>query len=133
MAEIVASVEGVGVGEAGARGRGVYALRPFGAGETIERAPVIVLPPDEAERLGRTRLSQHVYIWGDRAEEVAIAFGYGSLYNHSYSPNARFRKDEARGIVVITALRDIAAGEEILMNYNGEPDDMSPLSFDVVG
>jgi SET domain-containing protein len=60
-----------------------------------------------------------------------LALGYGSLYNHSYHPNARY--DDAAGPTkVFTALRDIAAGEEITVNYNGEPDDGSSVGFRVV-
>ena len=33
---------------------------------------------------------------------------------------------------VYTALRDIAPGEEITVNYNGDPSDRSPVGFDVI-
>jgi hypothetical protein len=58
--------------------------------------------------------------------------GYGSLYNHSYRPNARY-VDLAGRTKVFTALRDIAAGEEITVNYNGEPGDVTPVGFEVEG
>jgi SET domain-containing protein len=62
---------------------------------------------------------------------VAVALGYGSLYNHSYTPNARY-DDESPQIKIFTAIREIAAGEEITINYNGEPSDESPVWFKVV-
>jgi SET domain-containing protein len=55
----------------------------------------------------------------------------GSLYNHSYTPNAVYAKQYDQLIITYTALRDIAAGEEILINYNGRPDDLDPLWFAV--
>ena len=62
---------------------------------------------------------------------MAVALGYGSLYNHSYQPNARY-DDVGRLTKVFSALRDIEPGEEITVNYNGKPGDRGPVGFDVV-
>ncbi|MFM8476053.1 MAG: SET domain-containing protein-lysine N-methyltransferase [Planctomycetaceae bacterium] len=62
---------------------------------------------------------------------TAIALGFGSLYNHSYSPNARY-DDVGRQIKEYKALRDIQKGEEITINYNGSEDCMDPVDFDVL-
>ena len=62
---------------------------------------------------------------------IVPSLGYGSLYNHSYRPNARYDDEEGR-IMVFTALRDIGRGEEITVNYNGEPGDETPVGFEVV-
>ena len=35
-------------------------------------------------------LYNYCFSWGDNYEHTAIALGYGSLYNHSYTPNAIF-------------------------------------------
>ena len=67
--------------------------------------------------------------WG--RGKLALALGYGSLYNHSYRPNARY-VDLAGRTKLFTAMRDIAAGEEITVNYNGEPEDDTPVGFEVV-
>jgi SET domain-containing protein len=49
---------------------------------------------------------------------IVPSLGYGSLYNHSYRPNARY-DDEGGQAKVFRTLRDIAAGEEITVNYKG--------------
>lgn len=80
-----------------------------------------------ADVFGSTRqsqLAQYVFNWSDGV--VAIALGYGSLYNHSYRPNAKFYR-EGSLTQVFYAIRDIDAGEEITVDYNGPQ-----LSFDVV-
>ncbi|HEX8203963.1 MAG TPA: SET domain-containing protein [Isosphaeraceae bacterium] len=112
------------------KGRGVFARRPIPRGEVIERVPVLVLPAAEVKNAaGWTGLACYCFHWGRGT--LALALGYGSLYNHSYHPNARY--DDAAGQTkVFTALRDIAAGEEITVNYNGEPEDRSPVGFPVV-
>jgi len=114
------------------KGRGVVAERFFGAGQTIERAPVIVIPPGEAPLIRDTRLAHYYYEWGHDDRSAAIALGYGSLYNHSYTPNARFEFDEAEECLEFFALCAIEPGEEITINYNNlGPDAKKPLKFDV--
>jgi SET domain-containing protein len=112
------------------KGRGVFARRAIRAGEEIERVPVLVLPFDD-EQVSSTwiRLAGYCFVWGENT--VAVALGYGSLYNHSYRPNARYQ-DIGRQTKVFFALRDIAPGEEITVNYNGEPNDPTPVDFHVV-
>ena len=60
----------------------------------------------------------------------AIALGYGSLFNHSDTPNAEFNLDLDAENIHFLATEDIAAGIEITTNYRaGRPD--QPLWFDV--
>jgi len=111
------------------KGRGVFARQPIPRGTIIEQVPVVVVPSQEVWNVASSRLSDYVFVWGDRT--VAIALGYGSLYNHSYEPNARYDPAPPRK-KLFTALRDIEPGEEITINYNGHPRDRSPVGFDVV-
>ena len=110
------------------KGRGVFARRPIEAGEVIETCPVLVLPSGSIED-DSAGLGAYVFEWG--RGRLALALGYGSLYNHSYRPNARYA-DLPDRTKLFTAIRDIAAGEEITVNYNGEPGDETPVGFDVV-
>jgi len=112
------------------KGRGVFATQQIRRNTLIERVPVLVVPAgeildDEAD----TALAHYVFEWGENT--VAVALGYGSLYNHSYSPNARY-DDEGRQTKCYYAVRDIAPGEEITINYNGESDAKDPVWFDVI-
>ena len=112
------------------KGRGVFARRPIRRGEVIERVPVLVLPIAEVRNASQwTGLAGYCFLWG--RDRVALALGYGSLYNHSYRPNARY-DDSAGQTKVFTALRDIAPGEEITVNYNGEPEDATAVGFQVL-
>jgi uncharacterized protein len=112
------------------KGRGVFARRPIRGGEVIERVPVLVLPVTEAEDGSSwDGLAGYCFDWGEG--KLALALGYGSLYNHSYCPNARY-DDVGRRTKLFTALRDIEPGEEITVNYNGEPRSRSAVWFDVI-
>jgi SET domain-containing protein len=100
------------------KGRGVFAARAFESGETLEICPVIPLSAEDAARLDATHLYNYYFGWAPDDKGAAIALGYGSLYNHSYTPNASYRKQYTDGTIHFVALAPIAAGEEIFVTYN---------------
>ena len=113
------------------KGRGVVAARRIERGELIERAPVVPVPASQVATLEATALAHYVYDWADGG--VAVTLGWGSIYNHSYTPNARYVKRFDENAIEYVAAADIEAGAEITINYNGShPDQMHPLWFDVV-
>ena len=114
------------------KGRGVFALRRIHEGEVIERAPVLVIPASQVEAISSTVLDHYVYDWAPDSSVLAVALGNGSLYNHCYEPNARYTKHYDEGVLEYTALRDIEPGEEIVINYNGDPHDKAAMWFDVL-
>lgn len=128
--EAFADRPAVRVARVDGKGRGVVATRAIAAGEVIERAPVVVIPVAHRADLERTVLDHYVYDWPNGA--LAVALGSGSIYNHSYAPNATYVKRVDDGELEYIALVNIADGDEILVNYNGDPDDRTPLWFDVV-
>lgn len=115
------------------RGRGVFARRRISRGELIERSPVIVIPGGQWSSMDESVLSNYVFDWGEKEEHAAVALGYVSIYNHSYTPNAELTECLEEDVIEVSALRDINPDEEIFVNYNGAPDDRDELWFQVVG
>jgi uncharacterized protein len=111
-------------------GQGVFAARSFMPGVIIEICPVLIVPAAQRAALDTTLLYDHYYEWKD---EAGLALGFGSLYNHSFDPNACYRQHIDRGLVIVTALRDIAKDEEITINYNGDPADQSSVWYEKEG
>lgn len=103
----------VRVGDAGHKGRGVFAAVPIKKGEGIETAPALVIPDADVDRVASTILSSYTFAKRDAYEIVAL--GYASLYNHAFDPNAHFVI--VRDAILIVALRAIAEGEEICFDY----------------
>jgi uncharacterized protein len=105
----IATIEG--------KGRGVVAKNAIQKGETIEVAPVIILPADQIPNLKATDLFHYFFHWGKN--NAAICLGYGSLYNHSQTPNCKYLRDFENNTMRFISLKDIAEGEEICTNYHG--------------
>ena len=54
---------------------------------------VLVIPEEETHFLDGTVLFNYYFCWGDNQKDGAVALGLGSIYNHSYTPNAVYRVD----------------------------------------
>lgn len=113
------------------KGRGVFTNQPIAKGTKIEESPVIVLSKKDTQKTDLTELHNYLFLWGDRKVKTCMALGYCSVYNHSYTPNCDHETDMENETMIITTLRDIKKGEELLINYNGELNDDSPLWFKV--
>ena len=120
---------GVQMGVVEKHGRGMFASRRFLKGELIERAPVVVIDEKKWPNAAKTILSDYAFDWGEKDEHAAIAMGYISLYNHSYSPNAQLEQMLNELMMEIVAIKDIEEGQEITINYNGDPANQDPLWF----
>ena len=107
--------------------RGVFATRNIKKGEMLHEAPVIPYPNDQHVHIEKTLLADYAFEYG--ANHTAMLLGYGMLFNHSYEPNAVYDIHFESHSFKFYAYRDIKAGEEILINYNGEVDDETPLWF----
>jgi len=110
-------------------GRGVFTGEPIGEGALIEICPVIILPENERDIVHCTTLHDYYFLWGDAQKQCAIALGNGSLYNHSYQPNAHYLLDYEYNTIDFYCIKNIEPGEEITVNYNGEPHLKTKLWF----
>ncbi len=124
----VAGTDAVYVARSRIDGVGVFAARAFDAGDLLECCPVIVCPPPDEALVEQTSLRGLYFTWKDDA--IALALGFGSLYNHSWQPNAAYEHDYRRRLVVYRAVRPIAPGDEVTINYTGEPEGRGELWFD---
>ena len=95
---------------------GVSAGRPFAAGDTIERAPVIVIPAHQAWILGRTGVAPYLEPWEPPSGNMALPLGLGAVYRVDGEPNAKFVPRPEETAIDIVALRDIEEGEDIIVS-----------------
>jgi SET domain-containing protein len=119
----------IAIGETRYKGRGVFAQTKIPADVLIEEGPVVIVPPEQIEHLNRTTLANYYFLWGPDETEAALLLARCSLCNHSFDPNAIFVLNPERLTISFFSRRDIPAGEEITINYNGDPAARTPIWF----
>src|ERR1700679_508536 len=99
---------------------GVYTSTPIRKGTRVVEYAGERITPEEADR--RYDGVSRTYLYGlDDGKTVIDGHGMGAYLNHSCDPNCEV--DEIKNRVWILAIRNIAAGEELLWDYNLYDDD----------
>jgi uncharacterized protein len=107
-------------------GAGCYTTTPIKDGSKVLEYTGPRLSKEEADLLYETRDITYLFGVGDGAT-VIDGYSMAMFLNHSCDPNCETDEDE-HGHVWISAIRNIAAGEELVYDYNlydGELDDPS--------
>jgi len=112
------------------KGRGVYTAAAIPADTIVEISPVIVMSATERLLLDQTKLHDYIFVWGAEENQCCMALGYIAVYNHSYEANCEYNMDFGRELMEIKTMRDIAAGEELYINYNGDWNNETPVWFE---
>lgn len=101
-------------------GWGVFAKEIIESGEVFEECPVLTLPINVGEV--SSLLLDYRFNWpqGETWEEQVCALGFGSLYNHSDTPNAFWRSNLEKRTFEFVATKNIPVGEEIFVWYGGD-------------
>ncbi len=105
--------------------RGIIATENIRKDKVIERCPAVLINSAEAKLIKKTKLINYYFEWNKKF--IAIALGYGSLFNHSFEPNARYCYNYKDNMLVFKTLKAVRKGEELTVNYNGDPEDKSPM------
>jgi uncharacterized protein len=113
-------------------GRGVFTSEDIPAGTIVEVSPVIVMEETARKLLDQTLLHDYIFEWGHARSQCAMALGYVALYNHSGNSNCTYEMDYDERTISVHAVRDISAGEELFINYNGDWNDDRPVWFENV-
>lgn len=108
-------------------GRGVFSTEPFSEGDIIEVCPVIPLSLKHGRIVQTTFLEDYVFQWpgGKQTQKTnpekwsscCVCLGYGSLYNHSFTPNCDWEARVKKLEMVFVALKDIPANTELVHDY----------------
>lgn len=123
------------IGNSDGRGRAVFTSVHIPADTIVEISPVIVMSGEERKLLDQTLLHDYIFEWGGKKDQptatgCCMALGYVALYNHSYQSNCEYEMDFEEMMIRIKTVRNIEAGEELFINYNGNWNDEKPVWFD---
>ena len=121
------------IGETASKGRGVFTKEKLKAKTIIETSPVIVMSAADRKLLDETLLHDYIFEWQPGEEEqCCMALGWVPLYNHSYHSNCEYFMDYEEQAIYIQTMRNIDAGAELTINYNGVWNDQKKVWFDAV-
>ncbi|QQG42096.1 MAG: SET domain-containing protein-lysine N-methyltransferase [Candidatus Woesebacteria bacterium] len=111
-------------------GRGVFAKCNIKKGEIIEKCPIIEIPIGDTSKLYESFLVTYFLYFGKTKERLCIMLGFGSIYNHSETPNSNFKIYPKKEIVEFIALKNIKKDEEITFDYRHGNKIENPLWFE---
>lgn len=122
--------EHIYVAKTESKGRGVFTKAALKKNTLIEIAPVIVMSGIERKLLDQTLLHDYIFEWGEKGQQCCMALGYVPIYNHSYQSNCEYEMHFKQQVIKIKTVRDVAAGEELFINYNGDWDNDKSVWFE---
>jgi len=125
--------QGIYIADINNKGRGVFTRKAINADTVLETSPVIVMSDADRQLLDKTLLHDYIFEWQPEGEKMCcMALGWVPIYNHSYRSNCEYFMNYDEQTMFIKTVRDIKAGEELTINYNGTWNDKAKVWFDVV-
>ncbi len=112
------------------RGRGVFIAEALDNKSLIEICPLLIFPSKEVSTIHQTVIHDYYFLLPDSEGAACIPLGYGCLYNHSKTPNAEARIDNEQ--LEIHATKNILAGGEIFIDYQGADKNFDEVWFEVL-
>lgn len=115
------------------KGRGVIATDDIKRDEIIEYCPIIFISEKETSFFEKEKtILKFYYLFQYAIHRRCLMLGYGSLYNHSKNPNADvdYNTKESENYLLFQAIKDIKAGEEILIDYEFDDNKEEFLTLD---
>ena len=104
-------------------GLGVFSSKFIKKGELIEECPLIRLDVTPQEYINNNILFDYTFNWPPETNqwtEQVICLGFGSLYNHSTNPSARWKANYINKTLEFFSIKDIQSDEEIFVFYGDE-------------
>jgi hypothetical protein len=102
------------------KGRGVFCKQHIAKNEVFEVCQVMVIPASDCDKVKASRLVDYFFSFNKDEGTMALALGFGSLYNHAVYSNSAYTLDRESKTLSFYALEDIPADKEISINYGGE-------------
>jgi SET domain-containing protein len=114
----------------GKASRSVIAKKNIEKSKKIEACPVIRIPFREiyADDHPNPTVSHFCYGWTEGY--TSLVLGYGSIYNHSKQPNAKYYRTND-DCMIFESIKDIKEGEEITVDYYPDEPNRSPIHLKI--
>jgi SET domain-containing protein len=101
----------------------------------IDIANIILISNKEWDLIENTVLSNYSFEWDDPKcigeYDSAVSLSVSQFINHSYDPNVKYVYDYKNKCIEYITIVNISKGEEITVNYGGEPLSKEAVWFEV--
>jgi len=103
---------------------GVFATADIAKFDVLQESPYCTFTYKELKKKSDI-VMRYTYDAFDNpgTSDLVMGFGFAALYNHSTDNNAAYELDTVNEVMRHYAVADIAAGEEIFIDYGYEDDD----------
>lgn len=106
-------VPNISIRDSAVGGRGIFAEQDYTTNDIIEISPSI------KQKFLKCKGAIVDYIFGFGEDDVLIAFGYSSIYNHNDDPNATFELLNEHQVKIV-AVKPIKKDTEICISYGDD-------------
>jgi len=103
---------------------GVFAIDDIKKYDVLQESPYCTFTYKELRKRSDV-VTRYTYDSFDNpgTSDLVLGFGFAALFNHSPEHNAAYELDTVNQVMRHYAVKDIPAGEEILINYGCEEDE----------
>ncbi len=122
-------IPGLYIASSTGRGRGVFTAEHLSPGDLIELCPIVKITKKDLMHIDQTILYEYYFLWEEDPYTACLALGYGSLYNHSTTPNAIVIMDYGDDMIKIQSIEELSVDTEIRIDYTGGTKDIVELWF----
>ncbi|MFW9969418.1 MAG: SET domain-containing protein-lysine N-methyltransferase [Candidatus Odinarchaeota archaeon] len=117
------------------KGRGVFAKKDISKGRIIDVANVVLIPNNDYKQLEKTLVSNYCFDWENQKykseNKMVLPMTICQFMNHSYNPNVIYEYNYKNDTIKFKTIKMIRKGEELTINYNGNPLSKDPVWFEV--
>jgi SET domain-containing protein len=115
----------IGIKKSPIHGWGVFALEDIEIGDTIEECVYVPMDTYKDDDIMTFYSYPYPKLFGEIKDSnkkidkliSVIVLGYGSLYNHSTSPNVDYMTNTELGLFEFISIKKITKGEELFIKY----------------
>jgi SET domain-containing protein len=115
----------IGVKKSPVHGWGVFALEDIEIGDTIEECVYVPMDTYKDDDIMTFYSYPYPKLFGEIKDSnkkidkliSVIVLGYGSIYNHSITPNVDYMTNTELGLFEFISIKKITKGEELFIKY----------------
>jgi len=101
---------------------GLFTKENIAQYDVIQESPYCTFPENELEEAPTIERYSYASEVSTEVDEMVLGFGFAPMFNHNSDPNCAYILDTVNEVMRHYAIKDIEAGDELLLDYGGDDD-----------